>query len=112
MRVSNMRNGNKLPAEIEHLFEIAKTNPAGFQQAASALITKEIKALAKGDAELEQRMRASQWALETRLSKYKDPVARRNAMWYILHKQVLKQQAALDGLAQRARKLKQDIDAP
>lgn len=108
-----MQNGSKrkLPADIERLFDIQKANPAEFQQAASALIHKEIKALANSDVELEQRLIASQWALETRLSKYKDPVARRNAMWDMLHKQVLKQQAALDDLSQRARKLKQDIDA-
>lgn len=106
-----MRSGSKIPAEIERLFDLAKTSPEAFQIEASALIQREIKALANGDAEKETRMHAAQWALETRLSKFKNPTARLNAMWDLLHKQVLKQQKALDDLAQRARKLKQDVDA-
>lgn len=106
-----MRNGSKIPAEIERLFDLAKTNPEAFQHEASTLISREIKALAKGDDEKEKRMHAAQWALEARLSKYKHPTARLNAMWDILRKQVVKQQLVLDDLTQRARKLKQDVDA-
>lgn len=84
--------------EIENLFLIQAENPDGFQDAANALIAQTITAIAAGDSELEQRLKAQQWALEMRLRRAKHPLVRLEIMRKILLEQIDKFRAALDSL--------------
>lgn len=106
-----MKSVSRLPPEIESLFELAQTNPAGFQEAATALIDKEIRALANGNPQLEARARAFQWSIETRLSKFKTPEARMDALRGMLQAQLAKQRQHLEALAQQLIKLKACVDS-
>jgi len=87
--------GDDFDTKFAQLVEMAKIDPEAFEDYRKDLLDKEIIRISEGDPKKEERLRGVQWRLEQDLSKYKDPVARYNAMVTIFYKQVEEFQKSL-----------------
>lgn len=92
-------DGRQLSPEISRLFDLAKTDHAGFELARKKLLEKEISTMAGGDPLLEKRLNAAQWKIDKTLSLHASHVGRYIAVQKMFWRQLEKFRGTLDNIS-------------
>ena len=89
---------------FDELVELAKTNPTAFDDYKNKFLECQFEQMCNGCPDCMTRCRQFQWRLDQELKKFKDPIARYNAMVSLFWKQVeeFRQAARLNPTSKQA----------
>lgn len=80
---------------FDELVQLFKDDPAAFEQYKKECIEQKLEEMCHGCPECINRCKQMQWRIDQELNKYKNPIARYNAMVSMFWEQTTKFQSAL-----------------